>query len=80
MPAFLSSNLLSSLTIASESLFSFYSTSFIMAGTSFLTSSGILAILAIVTPFYYRSHRLEMNAKAVSILLLTPYSIPMVKA
>ena len=80
MLAFLSLNLLSSLTIASESLFSFCSTSFIMASTSSLISSGILATLVVVTPFYYRSYRLEMNVKAVSVSSLTSCSIPMVKA
>ena len=50
-----------------------------MASTLSLISLSILAILAIVTLFYHRFHRLEINTKAVSILLLIPYSIPIVK-
>ena len=79
MLAFLLLNLLSSLIIALESLFSFYSTSFIMASILSLISLDILAILAIVTSFYYHSHCLEMNMKVISILLLIPYSIFIVK-
>ena len=65
--------------IALESLFSFYSTSFIMANILFLISLNTLVILAIVTPFYYYSHHLEINIKVISILLLIPCSIPIVK-